>query len=204
MFASGGGGENIPHADKHLAVWLAEPIYLTLSGTNVLAWTDTITSRVMNTTSTAKPQWNGNDVFVNTEAMELVFATRVLNCARVFVKCTPVSAQSLDTRLWFGSTNSLRRHVSDVYRSQDSAQNSEDYPFSTGRVWINGVRTSSFSGEHVVSAETPSPASWSFWGLKSHFDTRHPRARYEAIIITSSVTDSEGDDITDWLLAYKP
>jgi hypothetical protein len=192
----------IPHASKHLAVWLAEAAYLTLSGTTVLAWTDTISGRVMTTTSGA-PTWNGSDVLVNTDAIQTTFADRVQNTRRAFCKCTPHTGQTgLDTRLWSEATTSLRLHDSTSYRSLDTAQNSEDWSFSTGRVWVNKVRTSTFSGRHVVSAE--STGSRTFTGLKSHFGTRHPRTRYEAIILTSAVTDAEGDDITDWLMAYKP
>lgn len=186
----------IPHPAKHLCVWLAEPSYLSVSGTDVLTWTDSVSGDVLTTVGTNYPQYDGASVYVDDE--DITYAGRV--AARVFMKIIPVAPVALGTVFYCGSTFSFRLNSSTTYRSLDTAQNSEDFSNSAGRVWVDNVRTSTFSGPHTVSVENGSTKS--FQGFKTHFGTRYPRTKYLAIILTSAVTDAEGEDITNWLMAY--
>jgi len=192
----------IPHAAKHLAVWLAEPSYLTLTGNDVTHWTDSVSSRVMATQGANYPQFDGESVHVDDEDISIPLQADHVNAARIFLSVIPVSQVTFSTLFYSHNFVSLRLHAVNLYRSLDNGQDFNDFSSSTGRVWVNKVRTSAFSGAHVVSVEKGTETNARFSGLRTHFGARHPRTKYLAIIATSEVTDAEGDDITDWLMEY--
>jgi len=193
-----------PHQDKYLAMWLPDMDHLTLSGSTVTAWTDSIGGVAMAGSGTASV-FDTDHVYVSNGNLNIPSSSDWVDADNVFLAVQLVSDFAFATVFASDSSaKSFRRNTlgSLTYRATPTT-NADDYTHSGGRVWINDVLTSTFGSlteRHVVQAEQGT-GGLKFAGFRP-ISGRPTFSNYYGIICTEALTTGEASAISAWLQAY--